>query len=1112
LTAPAHSGIDVVMGEIFEKTTPEVPLSWTGERLTTAAESQVQTEHFHRYFLARSLCRDLDVLDVAAGEGYGSALLAQTARSVVGVELDAETIAHARRSYASSNLNFLEGDARQIPLPDHSVDMVVSFETIEHFSEHDYFLAEVRRVLRPGGRLLISSPERDCYSSVSDSANPHHVKELTGSEFLTLLQKNFSHVLMQGQRTILGSLLVAENAPTISQKSSPLIFERHGPERFEVSQNLPRPVYLLAMASDEPIHAMPDSFYIEDGNIQEALLAKEELRQTVVTLEEEAHYARHLENELIHKAAALAEMENALVRKTAALAETAGVRDALAGKLADAQADSNSYAQQAELRLREVHSSLAALHNQSRDLAHEHDALRTQMEGILNSWQFSLLATLQRNLQRLQRNLKREAKDAWLVITLRRKVRFGRRPKGAGPSAQTGHPARAGDEKDVLTASARVELLRFLASGERLVFPEVETPDVSVVIVLWNQAHLTLRCLHALLNHQGPSLEVILFDNNSRDETETLLSRIAGVRVLRSSSNAGFLTGCNRGGEVARGRTLLLLNSDAFLRPGSLDAALRTLDSAPDIGAVGGRLILPSGRLQEAGSIIWSDASCLGYARGLDAEAGEAMFRRNVDYCSGACLLTLRTLWDRLGGFDEAYAPAYYEETDYCLRLRAEGYRVVYEPAMVADHFEFGSETKKGDGVEAMARNRKLLLSRHRETLQREHLTPEENNVLFARNPRVPQRPHLLVIDNDVPLSASGSGFPRARSVLAAAHAIGWQVTLYPLHRLEVDWKAARAEIPWEVEIVTNRGPHGLAEFLQRRGGYYHAVLVSRPENMTFVRGLLRKDPHLLSGARLIYDSEALVAKRDILRACQEGRPFDEAEAGAHIAAELALANKADAIICVNEAEASSFRNLGISVHILSHSVECVSDSPSWQERGNFLFVGRLLERDSPNWKGLSWFIRESWPVVRRSLPQATLSVVGQLNPQHDELQAPGVRLLGSFADLRPHYDAARVFIAPVHFAAGVPAKIFEATAAGLPVVGTRLMARQVSWEPGIEILAEDDAAAFAKAAIFLHQDHPTWEAMRIAAQARVKAEHSPGVFRENLRELLHQGDGSTFS
>ena len=162
------------------------------------------------------------------------------------------------------------------------------------------------------------------------------------------------------------------------------------------------------------------------------------------------------------------------------------------------------------------------------------------------------------------------------------------------------------DEKALFTSHARDELLEFLASGERIAFPETISPDISIVIVLWNQAHLTLRCLRALLTQVGP-IEVVLVDNASTDETRTLLSRVDGVRVITNVTNDGFLLGCNRGAEVASGRTLLLLNSDAFLRPSALAAALSTLDAAPNIGAVGGRLILPSGLLQEAGSI---DGGC----------------------------------------------------------------------------------------------------------------------------------------------------------------------------------------------------------------------------------------------------------------------------------------------------------------------------------------------------------------------------------------------------------------------------------------------------------------------------------------------------------------------
>ena len=184
------------MGEIFERTAPPVALPWTGERLTTLTSGQVEIEHLHRYFFARALCRGLDVLDIAAGEGYGSALLAQVARSVTGVEIAPETVAHAREAYKKPNLTFLEGDARQIPCPDASFDAIVSFETLEHFYEHDHFMTELRRVLRPGGFVIMSSPERDVYSPAGSAPNPHHVHELTHDEFAALLHQHFGHVTL----------------------------------------------------------------------------------------------------------------------------------------------------------------------------------------------------------------------------------------------------------------------------------------------------------------------------------------------------------------------------------------------------------------------------------------------------------------------------------------------------------------------------------------------------------------------------------------------------------------------------------------------------------------------------------------------------------------------------------------------------------------------------------------------------------------------------------------------------------------------------------------------------------------------------------------------------
>ena len=257
------------MGEIFERTMPTTPLEWTGERFTTGVVGQIEIEHVHRYFFAREACRGLDVVDVASGEGYGSALLAQTARSVVGVDISHKAVDYANATYRAPNLRYLQGDAREIPLDDASVDIVVSFETIEHFYDHDAFLADVRRILRPGGRFIVSSPERDVYSPSGSAANPFHVRELSGVELGVLLGGTFEYVQILAQRAMIGSVLFSEAVGA----GGTMTFEKRGPSHFEASPGLPRPLYLVAVASDQPLSSMPDSVYIEDGQIESVLSA-----------------------------------------------------------------------------------------------------------------------------------------------------------------------------------------------------------------------------------------------------------------------------------------------------------------------------------------------------------------------------------------------------------------------------------------------------------------------------------------------------------------------------------------------------------------------------------------------------------------------------------------------------------------------------------------------------------------------------------------------------------------------------------------------------------------------------------------------------------------------
>ena len=655
--------------------------------------------------------------------------------------------------------------------------------------------------------------------------------------------------------------------------------------------------------------------------------------------------------------------------------------------------------------------------------------------------------------------------------------------------------------KSALADLYRSGLEAFLDSGARLAWPRLETPRVTIVLVLYNRAELTLRCLRSLAEPQDVSLEILIVDNASQDQTGALLDRLDGVRVIRNHENRGFIRAVNQAARRGRGRHLLCLNNDAELLPGALAAAVRTLESAPDIGAVGGKLILTDGRLQEAGSIVWNDGSCCGYGRGGSPSAPEYAFRRDVDFVSGAFLLTPRELFLQIGGFDEAYAPAYYEDADYCLKLWESGRRVVYEPLSTLIHFEFASSPSMAHAVEQQATRREIFRRRHTAWLAGK-AAPGSESVLRARDvTRFGLR--VLFVDDRVPHDRLGSGFPRSREMLSALVTLGHRVTFYPLSFPEEDWASVYADVPREVEVMLGAGRTGLEPFLRARRGHFDVMVVSRPHNMEMVRKALGTDR-----TPVVYDAEALWCLREVGQRHLRGTPPSPLEVKSLVAEEARLAEGAAAVISVSDAEGELFRAAGMDpVFVLGHAVAAAPTPAGFDEREGILFVGAIHEDASPNADSVLWFARDVLPLVRAALGTAVPFRIVGLNrsPRVAGLAPAGVELCGPVEDVAPFHDRARVFVVPTRYAAGIPLKAYHAAAHGLPIVATPLVAAQLGWEGGRDLLVGDGAHELALRCAELYRDAGLWRSLRDRALSRVRAECAPAAFRDRLALILRE-------
>jgi GT2 family glycosyltransferase/glycosyltransferase involved in cell wall biosynthesis len=633
-----------------------------------------------------------------------------------------------------------------------------------------------------------------------------------------------------------------------------------------------------------------------------------------------------------------------------------------------------------------------------------------------------------------------------------------------------------------------------------LAFPTADQPKVSILIPAFNQFFFTYQCLASILEYPPRApYEVIVVDDGSSDETVHIGGLVSNLIVVRNEVNAGFIESCNRGAEMARGDYLMLLNNDASLTEGAIDALLDTFE-AEGVGCVGAKLVYPDGRLQEAGGIIWQDGSITAYGRLGDPAHCDFNYRRSVDYCSGAAIMVPKALWDQLGGFDDRYKPAYYEDTDLALRIRELGYEVLYQPLSTVVHVEgisSGKDIEAGPKANQL-RNAEIFRDRWEDRLKTHRPTGEE--ILLERDRGSTKR--ALFIDAVTPTPDQDAGSNVTFEHMKVLQSLGYKVTFVPQDNFAFVPKYTFALQRIGIEAIYHPYYSSLAEFLQTRGAEFDLCYVLRFPTGEEVIPLLRK---FAPRAQVLFNTVDLHFLR-MSRGIKLNPSQSQVDEVQHLRSrELAVIRSADCTLVCNTTELAILEREApeAKLHYLPWVMELPKPPfPSFSERSGFMFLGGFGH--PPNLDAVKFFLRTTMPLIRRLLPDVEFHIYGSKIP--DELLAtaePGVIVEGFAEQLDTTFGRHRVSIAPLRYGAGFKGKIATSLGYQVPVVATTIGAEGTGLRHGEHILVADNPVSFAEALALVYTDEAVWREIGAKGYAFAEQEFSAARGRAHLSEIL---------
>jgi GT2 family glycosyltransferase len=612
---------------------------------------------------------------------------------------------------------------------------------------------------------------------------------------------------------------------------------------------------------------------------------------------------------------------------------------------------------------------------------------------------------------------------------------------------------------------------------------------VVLAILSWNKLALLKTCLTAIGRHTAYPHTICVVDQASTDGTREYLARL-GDRVvsIATPENLGFVKGNNLVFDRFPDHDVVLLNNDTQVQPGWLTALADRAYCAPEVGIVGAKLVYPDGRLQEAGGEIFRDGSGRNIGKLDDPDRHLYNQVREVDYCSGACLYVKREVVTRVGGLDEQFHPAYFEDSDLCFSAAAAGFRVLYEPAAVVVHLEGATA---GKGEEASSRSRLL------QAQNRPKFVAKWGHVLAGKRPNAstlpvrPGRERLLFIGPFVPMHDTASGELR------------WFLTIKELAKdfdivyLGRNTTPVRYVNDLEALGVTVLGPDpermrqlgfevpgphldlpallGQNDFLAVIVGFHHVA----HQYATLIR---RHAPK----SCLIVDTHDIHYMRAWRKAEMAEDPALYWEAEEEKRRELRVYAQADLVLTVTDQDRQALRADAppLAVRLAPNIHEPTPDAPDAgaPERRDLVFVGGF--RHPPNADAVGWFADEIFPRIRAALPDVRLYVVGSEPTDGIKARASdAIVVTGYVPSVLPYLNLCRISVAPLRYGAGMKGKVGEALAAGIPVVTTASGAEGMGLEDGRHALIATEAGAFADAVIRLYGDDAL--RARLAAEGR---------------------------